>query len=119
MLAFALSPARGRHPYLLWATLAVGAGFWREALGAVVGGRKRNGNGNGNGVAEGKRGRSAGREDSGEAGWDFGDGEAAGEVNGEAVREGVEAWRGREALRAGILAVGWVVSLVGIWGDGV
>ena len=40
------------------------------------------------------------------------------EVNGEVVREEMEGWRWGQGLRAGVWALGWGMSVVGIWGDG-
>ena len=40
------------------------------------------------------------------------------DVNGEAVREEMETWRGRMMLRTGIWGLAWVLCTVGIWGDG-
>ena len=42
----------------------------------------------------------------------------SGEVNGEVVREEMEGWRWGQVLRGGLWAVGWGMSVVGIWGDG-
>lgn len=40
------------------------------------------------------------------------------EVNGEVVREEMEGWRWVQGIRGGLWAVGWGMSIVGIWGDG-
>lgn len=93
-----MSPSRARHPYLLWATLAIGCGFGREALGLWTG-RERE-----EGMAE----------------WDFG-GEQHGQadgLNGEVLRADMEGWRKRQLLRTGFWGLGWLVTVVGIWGDG-
>lgn len=39
------------------------------------------------------------------------------DVNGEVVTKEVEKGQGRETVRAGIYGVGFVLGLVGIWGD--
>lgn len=105
LLAYILSPPRGRHPYLLWSTLAIGCGFGKEVLG----------------LWRGKKGEIGlgGMEE-----WDFGgdkevetDSDAE-ELNGEALREGMDAWRGRQLLRTGVWGLGWIMSVIGIWGDG-
>lgn len=56
--------------------------------------------------------------------WDFG-GEKEGEMeadaeelNGEVLREGMGAWRSRQLLRTGIWGLAWIMTVVGIWGDG-
>lgn len=90
VLAYILSPPRLRHPYLLWSALTVGLGFWHEALGLW-------------------RGKPA--EDGME------DWEVEG-VNGEVVRDGMEAWRERQVARSAVWGVGWMMTVVGIWGDG-
>lgn len=45
--------------------------------------------------------------------------EGAGAVNGEMVRRSVERFRVAQAVRAGVAGVGFLMSVVGIWGDGV
>lgn len=40
------------------------------------------------------------------------------EVNGEVVREEMEAWRWGQAVRSAVWGLGWGMSVVGIWGDG-
>lgn len=39
-------------------------------------------------------------------------------VNGEVVRDGMEVWRGRQVVRTAVWGVGWLMAVVGIWGDG-
>ena len=39
-------------------------------------------------------------------------------VNGEKVREGMERWRSAQGVRGCVAGLGWVMCLVGIWGDG-
>lgn len=43
---------------------------------------------------------------------------SAQDANGEVVREGMEAWTRSMGWRAGILGLGFSMSVVGIWGDG-
>lgn len=53
--------------------------------------------------------------------WEVEDSEAAGkvgEVNGEVLRDGMEAWRGRQMVKTAVWGLGWMMSIVGIWGDG-
>ena len=40
------------------------------------------------------------------------------EVNGEVVRRKVEGLRAREGLRVKVLGLGFLMSVVGLWGDG-
>lgn len=35
------------------------------------------------------------------------------------MREGMEKWRGIMLGRTAVWGIGWVVMLVGLWGDGV
>jgi len=93
LLAYALSPSRAKHPYLLWATLATVAGFGSEIWGMVV-----------------KRKET---DDEGLEEWEV----EEGSVNGEVLREGMEKWRGKMGWRAGIWGLAWGVAVVGIWGD--
>lgn len=44
---------------------------------------------------------------------------SGGSLNGEAVREGMEKWRGKMLGRMAVWGVGWLVTVVGLWGDGV
>lgn len=85
--------------------MAIGCGFGKEVIG----------------LWRGKKGedRLGGMEE-----WDFGsdkDGETesdAEELNGEVLREVMDAWRARQLLRTGFWGLGWIMSVVGIWGDG-
>ena len=44
--------------------------------------------------------------------------EGRGEVNGESVREGLVTFRKEMGVKALAYGFGWVLGLVGIWGDG-
>ena len=46
------------------------------------------------------------------------EGDNGGEVNGEAVREGMQRWRLGEMVKGGCWAMGWGMATIGIWGDG-
>lgn len=92
MLAYILSPPRFRHPYLLWSALTVGIGLGREALGLWKG-----------------KGKTEGEE--------MEEWEVEG-MNGEVLREGMEAWRSRQMIRTGIWGLGWGMCVLGLWGDG-
>jgi len=41
------------------------------------------------------------------------------DLNGEEIRRGIESWRALQAVRAGISGLGFIMAVVGIWGDGV
>ncbi|MCJ1296575.1 hypothetical protein MMC34_008141 [Xylographa carneopallida] len=98
LLAYALSPRNVKHPYMLWTTATLLAswaiGWWRQD-------------------AEKELTLEEGRS----ASWAKARAES-GEVNGEVVREEMEGWRWGQVLRGGLWAVGWGMSVVGIWGDG-
>ena len=58
-----------------------------------------------------------GGSESGDEEWEVEGGR--GGLNGEVLREGMERWRGRLVGSGVVWGVGWVVSVVGLWGDGV
>ena len=73
------------------------------------------------GGAAGVAGKRARTPESSDEEWEVeGDGSGSGEgVNGEAVREGMERWRAQMVGRTAVWGVGWAVTVVGLWGDGV
>ena len=75
-------------------------GFGSEIWGYVTKALKRKDSGSDDGLE--------GMED-----WEVEDGV----VNGEALREGMEKWRGKMGYKTGIWGLAWGVSMVGIWGD--
>ena len=44
--------------------------------------------------------------------------EAEGEVNGEEMRKSMENWMKNQAIRAGVAGLGFLMAVVGVWGDG-
>lgn len=38
-------------------------------------------------------------------------------LNGEALRDRMEAWRVSQKIRTGISGFGWAMTVIGIWGD--
>ncbi|KAL8839323.1 MAG: hypothetical protein Q9176_004504 [Flavoplaca citrina] len=111
VMAYLLAPPTKRHPYLLWATLATAAGWGSEAYGKLFG-KKQVAT-----VDNGKRGKSMRKEGS----WTEDEewiGDEEGDVNGEVVREGMEGWKVKQGVKAGIWGVGWAIAVVGLWGDG-
>ncbi|KAL6718678.1 hypothetical protein ACLMJK_002912 [Lecanora helva] len=124
LLAYTLSPPRGRHPFLLWATLAIGLGYgreiWHNASVIVLGKPKK---GSLNGREDGGSGESSSDEEwEVENGGSMSRSKFAGknetELNGEVVREAMEKWRKTQAGKAMVWGLGWVVCVVGLWGDG-
>ncbi|KAI9808971.1 MAG: hypothetical protein M1826_003949 [Phylliscum demangeonii] len=92
LVAYCLSPRRGRHPYLLWTALTV-------ALSA------------GTDLYLGKEARKMVRD---------GDRRRAGDespANGEEVKNGMEQFQIAQAVRASVAGLGFLMSVVGIWGD--
>ncbi|KAK3114948.1 hypothetical protein LTR53_006215 [Teratosphaeriaceae sp. CCFEE 6253] len=86
-LAFALSPPRIRHPYLLWTSLiAASSGALNFAM------------------------------DKSMRQWVVKD--EVGEVNGEQVEKRAREQQWIEFVRTGVSGVGFVMGVVGIWGDG-
>lgn len=45
--------------------------------------------------------------------------EAEADVNGEEVRAGVEAFLKKQIVRGAVAGLGFLLSVVGVWGDGV
>jgi hypothetical protein len=61
-------------------------------------------------VSDGNGSSSSGRSETGD--------DVESGVNGEMVRRGVERGRAVEAFRTGFWGLGFVMGVVGIWGDG-
>lgn len=104
LIAYALSPPQGRHPYLLWATLAVGLGFGQEVADLCRGIKQQEFTGNWavEDFLNGKEKVTDGSESN---------------LNGEALRDRMETWRASQKIRTGISGFGWALTVVGIWGD--
>lgn len=84
-----MSPKAVRHPYLLWTALAAAGSNLPDLFAVVVG----------------KANERSSTQDEGN-------------VNGEMVERDVVASQKREGSRVLISAVGFVLAVVGIWGDG-
>ncbi|KAL5345211.1 hypothetical protein ACLOAV_009581 [Pseudogymnoascus australis] len=116
--AYALSPRGFRHPYLLWSTLIVAASgsvdlFLQPAPASPAlkeRGRKD----------KGKAKLDASYELLGDSNSDAGisDGGSEEDVNGEDVRAAMLGFKSLQALRFYLSGAGFVVSLIGLWGDG-
>lgn len=104
LVAYALSPPRGRHPYLLWATLAVGLGFGQEVVDLYWGIKQQEDTGNW-AVEDFLSGKGKATDDTEQ------------NLNGEALRDQMETWRASQKIRTGISGFGWAMTVVGIWGD--
>ncbi|KAK3058654.1 hypothetical protein LTR09_000219 [Extremus antarcticus] len=91
-LAFYLSPSRVRHPYLLWTALAASAsGGLNLAMDKRL-----------------KRRVVKGAEDE----------EDMDDVNGEQVEKRAREQQWIEFVRTGVSGLGFVMGVVGLWGDG-
>ena len=93
----------------------MGLGYSKDVYRGVVrrvGGGGRNGGGG--------EFTPSGSESGGEEEWEVEGGKEGegGGVNGEAVREGMERWRRGQLGRGVVWGVGWVVTVIGLWGDG-
>ncbi|KAL8294937.1 hypothetical protein RB597_008357 [Gaeumannomyces tritici] len=141
-LAFLASPRHGRHPYLLYTSVltglsgaAVSDGLLAPYLGLATPPRRaRPARPAAAAAAAARRERSArarmesSYEDLGEgsdsAHSDDGDDDttvvasATDEVNGEEVRGDVENFIKKQVVRAGVAGLGFLVAVLGIWGDG-
>jgi len=121
--AFALAPPRGgRHPYLLWTSLAAsigwGAAEWllrtdaanvRKAAAELA--RKQQ-------EREQERQIDESYVDAGTSSVADLRGESKEEMNGEEVRKSMEQWRIAEIVRTGATGVAFCMAVLGIWGDG-
>lgn len=104
LVAYALSPPQGRHPYLLWATLAVGLGFSQEVVDLCRNTKQQEDWGKWR-VEDFLSGKEKATDDTEQ------------DLNGEALRDRMETWRVSQKIRTGISGFGWAMTVVGIWGD--
>lgn len=122
LLAYVFSPRGARHPYLLWTSLlVVTSGFTDLVLRPE---RAKT-------ITDAKQARTKDRKMKGRMDSSYevvGDSHSEGngstsdegeeEVNGEEIRSAMEAFKFSQSARAGISALGFAVSVVGLWGDG-
>ncbi len=81
----------------------VGCGFWQEV--AYLWRGKGDEETRPWGVEEFGHGKEKGSEEDVET------------LNGEALRDRMEAWKASQLIRTGVWGLGWAMSVVGIWGD--
>ncbi|KAI9755970.1 MAG: hypothetical protein M1815_004331 [Lichina confinis] len=107
LLGYILSPRYAQHPYLLWTALTVGisAGtdLWLSQDARKLLARDR---------------RRAGSDSSASSSGGDALGADVPSANGEEVKNGMERFQVAQAARAGIAGLGFLMSVVGIWGDG-
>jgi len=97
--AWILSPRSGKHPYLWFASVPVAIGIAIERLKL-------------SGVEVGVLTTQTVRSERGRRGTG-----AEVEINGEVVRGGLDNWRTWGLMRGAIIGAGFLMSLVGLYGD--
>jgi autophagy-related protein 33 len=118
LLAYFLSPPRGKHPYLLWTSLIVSVSGVTDLIlrprstKTITAAREYKKERKSRGVESSYEVLGASDRDSDSAE----DSEES--VNGEEVRADIEGFRTSQAIRTGLSAVGFVMAVVGVWGDG-
>ncbi|KAI9777956.1 MAG: hypothetical protein M1839_008491 [Geoglossum umbratile] len=99
LLAYALSPRRARHPYLVWTAAMVGLSSYGNITYFCATGKPRSG-------MHTRRRRSVYEEVS-----DV-------DVNGERLEKAMEDFQFRQTVRTVVVGLGFLMNIVGIWGDG-
>lgn len=118
LAAYIFAPDNYRHPYLIWSTLFVTAGGFFDLLvgpsspAAVVEKKPKD--------VKGKKHMEASYELLGDTISESGLSDDVSEeaVNGEELRSAMVGFGRTEKIRYAISSVGFVLSLVGLWGDG-
>lgn len=125
LLAYILSPRGQRHPYLLWTTLFVASSGLADVFLRPFAIKPMNPTRTTRKPADGKgKGRQMDASyevlghDSNSEGTMSGE-EMEEDVNGEEVREQMEGFMTSQITRTIIAGVGFAMSVIGIWGDGV
>ncbi|RQM06860.1 hypothetical protein DH86_00000011, partial [Scytalidium sp. 3C] len=117
ILAYVLSPRSQKHPYLLWSALFVAGSsltdfvFPTKSISEPKPSREQKGK---------SRQMDASYEvvgDSHSEGTTSGE-EVEEEVNGEEVREALKSFMTSQVARTAVAGIGFVMSVIGIWGDG-
>jgi autophagy-related protein 33 len=114
-LAFILAPRRGKHPYLIWTALACGLGATPKVvdrIAARISGPSR---------TPSSTERSPRAEELSESGVMVGQSSSSDDeedINGEVVRRSVEKSQVVEQVKTGLWGLGFMMGVVGIWGDG-
>ncbi|KAI1382123.1 hypothetical protein F4677DRAFT_400957 [Hypoxylon crocopeplum] len=133
LLAFALSPRGFRHPYLLYTSLfcfgtrlseyVTPSIFGEPTSGAAAAAQRRAALSQARREKQAAKRMEASYEVLGDSHSDEGAGSASGEeleedINGEEVRSEVEFFVRNQLIQTAISAVGFMMAVVGIWGDG-
>ncbi|KAF2836834.1 hypothetical protein M501DRAFT_996513 [Patellaria atrata CBS 101060] len=116
-LSFLLSPRRIRHPYLLWVSLLTVAGHNTGTLYNFYNSVTAKGSGGGGSRAVSPSQGSGSEDGRGEGSYVDVRGVEEGDVNGEEVRRGVEEMRVVEGIRTAVIGTGFLLGVIGIWGD--
>jgi autophagy-related protein 33 len=115
-LAFALSPSRSRHPYLLWTSLVVGLGAAPKVV-EKISARIASTTGTRQSVYADRAARPGELDESGVIVGQSSGSEDEDDVNGEVVRRAVEKSQLLERVKTGFWGLGFLMGVVGIWGD--
>lgn len=134
LLAFAFSPSGYRHPYLLYTSLFVFGTRLTDYVTPLLFGASNSGT---NYAAHRRAAAAAARKEKlaakrmeasyevlGDSHSDAGSAGASSEeldeeINGEEVRSEVELFVKNQLVQAAVAGVGFMMAVVGIWGDGV
>ncbi|PQE05691.1 autophagy-related 33 protein [Rutstroemia sp. NJR-2017a BVV2] len=119
LLAFYLSPRGQKHPYLLWTSLFAASSSFVDQIVPLISKAsplprrvaKKN-------SRQSKRQMDASYEVVGDSNSSSAD-EEGGSFNGEEVRGEMEGEMMRQVVRTVLTGLGFAMSVVGIWGDGV
>jgi autophagy-related protein 33 len=119
--AYTFSPRGLRHPYLLWTTLIVAASGSFDLLlkpkpGPSIAALKERSRKDKKGKARLEASYEVLGDSNSEAG--ISDEGSEEDVNGEEVRSEMVGFKSTQAVRFYLSGVGFVMSLVGLWGDG-
>ncbi|KAI9771793.1 MAG: hypothetical protein M1840_001563 [Geoglossum simile] len=99
LLAYVLSPRRGRHPYLVWTAATVGLSCYGSVAFFYGMGKSQS-------DTHARRQRSV-YEEVPDA-----------DVNGEQLERAMEDFQFRQTVRTVVVGLGFLMNIVGIWGDG-
>jgi autophagy-related protein 33 len=115
-LAYILSPRRSRHPYLIWTALACGLGATPKVVDRIA--ARVSGSSRSHSSSERSLKAEEQLSESGVMVGQSSSSEDEEDINGEVVRRAVEKSQVVEQVKTGLWGLGFVMGVVGIWGDG-
>ncbi|PQE04645.1 autophagy-related 33 protein [Rutstroemia sp. NJR-2017a BBW] len=118
LLAFYLSPRGQKHPYLLWTSLFAASSSFVDQLVPLISKASPPPRRVAKKSRQSKRQMDASYEVVGDSNSSSAD-EEGGSFNGEEVRGEMEGEMMRQVVRTVVAGLGFAMSVVGIWGDGV